>query len=400
VPDPPAGGDVLHGGARHGRAKGAANAVEPQRPQVGHRVQAQHLVKAVLQRAPAHPQFAAQVFDAQRLVDVLTHVFLRAADQCVAARRPGRRHALVGGNRESVDDAAVDRLLERAPGDRVLQLLRMPADRFERQQQERAQAPHALGSRRSHRYAAQVVVDVALVDLQRVAAQRVDRDRQSDQVQRRRRAEVEMAPIAQHQHGVEADRPTVEIALALQPDRHAEHVGAGTPGAQFVHRLIRRLAKQLDAREQRFAQEALEGPRGELLVGLVPAAQVSGVLVRIARAHPGERIIVALGLRRGPLADAHRRRSPRLPADAETLDGRNCPERGRETTTGSRLDPVSARLASRKSPTRCILQPIFDGERKVGSAAPDCRFRLTHRRKRLLESLRVDEESTERGVFP
>ena len=131
----------------------------------------------------------------------------------------------------------------------------------------------------------------------------------------------------------------------------------------------------------------------------VPARQLRVRARALERRRRACRAAERLGLRRGPLADAHRRRSPKSAASSSTMRGRDCPPGRRRTTAGSRLNPNPPRLASTKINTRCTCNRFSSTGREVRPHADDCRFWLTPAADPLLESLETDEEAVERGAF-
>ena len=116
----------VNDGWLHSRLEVAPHAVQAHRAQERDRVDAQHLLEAVLQRAADHAELATEIGHRDRLGDVRSHERLRGVDDVAptsACRRGLRCTGLVG---DDGDHRSQHRLLEDAlrlvilKGDRVL----------------------------------------------------------------------------------------------------------------------------------------------------------------------------------------------------------------------------------------------------------------------------------------
>jgi hypothetical protein len=167
-----------------------------------------------------------------------------------------------------------------------------------------------------------------MLDLARVRLERFLVDDQPEDLEAARRVEVQLVACAQRDQGIDVDRLAAEPRRPVHPDRHADRARSGPRRAGFVHGLVGRLAKHLDAREAHLVEPADEAAGRHLLVDLIPLAQARRLLldVRAGRARDRERRDVTA------LARFAR---PRL----HPLDSR-C--RDHQRSAGSRIPPSSA----------------------------------------------------------
>lgn len=87
MPETPACGDIENCDVWSAGLEFAAHAIKPQGAQVGDRIHAQHLLKRILQTAPADPQDAADIGHAKRVVITVNQVVACACHQRAALPR-------------------------------------------------------------------------------------------------------------------------------------------------------------------------------------------------------------------------------------------------------------------------------------------------------------------------
>ncbi|MOA31007.1 hypothetical protein D3C78_1521390 [compost metagenome] len=97
-------------------AQFTTHGIEAQRPQIGHGVDTQRLLEAILQFSSAGTDVVAQVEDRQRLIDMGQGIFPGAVDHALARRGVERRrlircHQFQYVQHHRVTQATADRLV-------------------------------------------------------------------------------------------------------------------------------------------------------------------------------------------------------------------------------------------------------------------------------------------------